>query len=655
MVLITKPNKKKTIATIASSSIRNLESEKGRRFVERMDDDEHKTSSSSPVVISGILFSRSVRSGFASFTLAPISSSSSSAITTTGTTEMDQSQSPILVRLQFTDSTQELRSFCRKQYKIGDQIDVLCTNTGQWQQSSERSSTPSSSPSSSRNKNQQQNWSQQPRWVVGLSSTSDAQKSILVRTSRIWSMRDCQQYQLRYLPQNKKDKQQQRQQQQQSIRRKRKNNNNDDDDDNDIDNDAFVHTTTTRDTNTDNSSQKEQQTQQQQRQSSHLNGGDDDNLRRMSNNHHGGGGKEKLLQAQELVSFLMQLIGNKLSNSQEQPDVEKNANAISTVDLKEVPTSDYVSNTTTNTATATNSPTMMTTATIKQIQQQQNVRDWLNRGGGVLDVAGGCGHVSMALGMNGVLSTAVDARESVGKLPKKDRKIWKRSLLNKPQRRQKTHQVEEEIQPPLTYNSDHTISSNTHHHQTTTTKEISDYKFCQLVDPPPVVVPFQSQRAWFGSKPCGYDESYRHPDEENLPILVATAISDKDSDDHSKHNKESQDRNSSNYDGTNNDDLSDVQGDALLRRQTSALVALHPDEATGEIVQQAVKHRIPFVVVPCCVFARLFPERQTNNGQSVSSYENLLEYLQELDTSIQRTHFGFAGKNIALWSTFPDG
>ena len=624
-----------------------------------MDDDEHKTSSSSPVVISGILFSRSIRSGFASFTLAPISSSLSSAITTTDdVTEIDQSQSPILVRLQFTDSTQELRSFCRKQYKIGDQIDVLCTNNGQWQQSTERSSTPSSS--SSRSKNQQQNWSQQPRWVVGLSSTLDAQKTILIRTSRVWSMRDCQQYQLRYLPQNKKDKQQQRQQQQQSDRRKRKNNNNDDDDDDD----AFVHTTTTttRGTNTDNSSQKEQQTQQQQqqRQSSHLNGDDDDNLRRISNNHHGGGGKEKLLQAQELVSFLMQLIGNKLSNSQEQPGIEKDANVTSTVDLKEVPTLDYVSNTTANIATATNSPTMMTTATIKQIQQQQNVRDWLNRGGGVLDVAGGCGHVSMALGMNGILSTVVDARESVGKLPKKDRKIWKRSLLNKPQRRQqqrrqKTQQVEEETQPPQTYNSDHTISSNTHYHQTPTAKEISDYKFCQLVVPPPVVVPFQSQRAWFGSKPCGYDESYRHPDEENLRILVATAISDNDSDDHSTDNKEAQDRNSSNYDDTNNDDLSDVQGDALLRRQTSALVALHPDEATGEIVQQAVKHRIPFVVVPCCVFARLFPERQTNNGQSVSSYESLLEYLQELDTSIQRTQFGFAGKNIALWSTFPDG
>jgi hypothetical protein len=36
--------------------------------------------------------------------------------------------------------------------------------------------------------------------------------------------------------------------------------------------------------------------------------------------------------------------------------------------------------------------------------------------------------------------------------------------------------------------------------------------------------------------------------------------------------------------------------DELLANCT-AIVALHPDEATGIIVETAVKHRIPFVVV----------------------------------------------------------
>jgi hypothetical protein len=40
-----------------------------------------------------------------------------------------------------------------------------------------------------------------------------------------------------------------------------------------------------------------------------------------------------------------------------------------------------------------------------------------------------------------------------------------------------------------------------------------------------------------------------------------------------------------------------------------AIVALHPDEATGSIVTLAMENKIPFVVVPCRVFSRLFPER----------------------------------------------
>jgi len=34
------------------------------------------------------------------------------------------------------------------------------------------------------------------------------------------------------------------------------------------------------------------------------------------------------------------------------------------------------------------------------------------------------------------------------------------------------------------------------------------------------------------------------------------------------------------------------------------IVGMHPDEATGEIIRYATKHRIPFAVVPCCVKGR---------------------------------------------------
>ena len=36
-----------------------------------------------------------------------------------------------------------------------------------------------------------------------------------------------------------------------------------------------------------------------------------------------------------------------------------------------------------------------------------------------------------------------------------------------------------------------------------------------------------------------------------------------------------------------------------------AIVALHPNEAMGSIVTLAVENKIPFVVVPCCVFSQL--------------------------------------------------
>ena len=573
----------------------------GGEFVENqptvvIDDVASDNKPSSSLAVSGILFSRSVRSSFASLTLAPISSTSTlSTATTEEDQQKQQDQPPILVRLQFTDDIQELRSFCRKQYKIGDQIEFLCADNGRWERSSSSAKTTtmtaesSSASLSKENTNSnidnassleqtadKQSWSQQPRWVVDLSSISDARKSILVRTSRVWNMKDCQQYQLRYIPQKK------RRQPPPSKKKKREN-----DDNNGISNDN------------DNNGDRSPKEHLAPNISASLDG-NDENRRLNSNNNHHGGGKEKRLLAQELISFFMKIIANKLVVSPQPDDDKFNTN---------------------------NTPT-----TSQQRQQkEQTVRDWFNRGDGVLDVAGGCGHVSMALGINGILSTVVDARSTVGKLPGRDRKIWKRSLMNKPprQRQQQQQQKEQSEERHLPHS-------------------LSEYEYCQPVVAAPVVVPFQSQQAWFGSKPIGYDASFRHPDEEDIPVLVATTIS------RSNNDNDNDDRGARRDGDSITQSPSSTSSSLVLRRQTSALVALHPDEATGEIVRQAVQYRIPFVVVPCCVFARLFPERQTKDGRSVSSYEDLLDFLQEQDSSIQRTQLSFEGKNIALWSVFPD-
>ena len=53
----------------------------------------------------------------------------------------------------------------------------------------------------------------------------------------------------------------------------------------------------------------------------------------------------------------------------------------------------------------------------------------------------------------------------------------------------------------------------------------------------------------------------------------------------------------------------DEAGHAILS-SCSALVGLHPDQATDGIVDAAVRFGKPFAVVPCCVFPSLFPQRR---------------------------------------------
>ena len=85
----------------------------------------------------------------------------------------------------------------------------------------------------------------------------------------------------------------------------------------------------------------------------------------------------------------------------------------------------------------------------------------------------------------------------------------------------------------------------------------------------------------------------------------------------------------------------------------SAVVALHPDQATESTIRLALQLQKPFAVVPCCVYAAEFPKRKLN-GNPVRSYQELLDYLQQLDPRIQRTDLDFEGKNTLLFMTADD-
>jgi len=175
----------------------------------------------------------------------------------------------------------------------------------------------------------------------------------------------------------------------------------------------------------------------------------------------------------------------------------------------------------------------------------------LMRGNGVLDVAGGAGHLSLAFALRGIDSTVVDPRDKVGQIPKRDRKLLRK--CNSP-------------------GAMNTI------------------------------------RAFFGKPLEGSDVCF----------------------------------------GGGGDNIDSFTPDGS--HEFSAIVGLHPDEATDAIVDFAVSKTLPFAVVPCCVFSRLFPER----SPAVSTRDELIEYLCSKHPSIRRATLPFDGANVVVFATTYD-
>merc|ERR1711862_996448 len=146
-------------------------------------------------------------------------------------------------------------------------------------------------------------------------------------------------------------------------------------------------------------------------------------------------------------------------------------------------------------------------------------------------------------------------------------------------------------------------------------------------------------RAWFGKRPDGVDSLFREGvDSNDVKDDVFAKMGGTLAEDPTKLPI-----------------CSMCSEDNLLSR-CDAIVALHPDEATGDIVECAVENRIPFVAVPCCVFSRLFPERfrpdvkKGDVNSLVSTYSDLLDWLVAKDPSIRVTQLPFEGANLAVWS-----
>mmetsp|Transcript_6319 Transcript_6319/g.7968 ORF Transcript_6319/g.7968 Transcript_6319/m.7968 type:complete len:325 (-) Transcript_6319:957-1931(-) len=104
--------------------------------------------------------------------------------------------------------------------------------------------------------------------------------------------------------------------------------------------------------------------------------------------------------------------------------------------------------------------------------------------------------------------------------------------------------------------------------------------------------------------------------------------------------------------GNEDTTIRDVSLAKEILEKSNLVVGLHPDQAAASIVQFAIQQNKSFAVVPCCVYNKEFPKRKLKNGNRVTSYDDLLNYLEELDhnRSIKRcTIPNLDGKNICLF------
>lgn len=88
-------------------------------------------------------------------------------------------------------------------------------------------------------------------------------------------------------------------------------------------------------------------------------------------------------------------------------------------------------------------------------------------------------------------------------------------------------------------------------------------------------------------------------------------------------------------------------------KNSKLILGLHADGATEAIVNVALEHNKPFVVVPCCVFPNFFTSRRVENEDGimvpVRNHEQFCKYLASKDERFQTEELPFEGRNFAIW------
>ena len=170
-------------------------------------------------------------------------------------------------------------------------------------------------------------------------------------------------------------------------------------------------------------------------------------------------------------------------------------------------------------------------------------------------------------------------------------------------------------------------------------------------------------------------------DEKEIEIVTTTAPTTSNNND---------DNNKNNYNNTQHQQqhvqssIPTFQYAVDVVSKCNLIVGMHPDQAVDAIIDAALYKNISFFVVPCCTYSREFPNRRiplittantttddnnenedenekdnNENGKThqqqktatklVTTYDELLQYLENKSSDIKRHVLPFEGRNVCLY------
>lgn len=287
-------------------------------------------------------------------------------------------------------------------------------------------------------------------------------------------------------------------------------------------------------------------------------------------------------------------------------------------------------------------------------------REFLRRGSGVLDLAGGQGELSFQLvNLNHIPSTVVDPR------PLKLRRFVRKFALGMYTRNLalKTYNDVDEIPDPSTFLApDHLRTLFQVPAPLVGRKDPIpvQYSVDALLSEPSVsnlVLALRDPSTFDSCKrqahTLNWTEKGLHVDKgsdtkgEKPDVRMDPAAEEP----HEEEEANGPERAEEDYPIPTAREVVDFDEACALISNASCLVGMHPDQAACEAIAYAAVMRTPFAIVPCCVYGEQYPRRKLRDGTQVRSQEHLVTWLLEHGPEGTKiAELDFEGKNqVVYW------